>query len=92
MQVRVGGLGAPTAPPAPCPPLLPPPPLPPLTGPHTHHQVNGHPLVSLPSKTVHLQCVHLTPQDRVLYDRLERQAQEVISRHLTESTLAGGGV
>ncbi|PNW72987.1 hypothetical protein CHLRE_14g614400v5 [Chlamydomonas reinhardtii] len=47
----------------------------------------GRPLVALPSKTVRLVTVDLTPEDRAKYDALELEARRIISHALATDEL-----
>ena len=49
--------------------------------------VNGRPLVALPSKTVQIVRVNLSPEDRLRYERLETEGRRLVSGHLQSQTL-----
>lgn len=50
-------------------------------------QVDGRRLVELPSKTISLHSVELTPEDRELYDKVEENGKEVIERFMESGTV-----
>ncbi|GAQ86429.1 putative SNF2 family N-terminal domain containing protein [Klebsormidium nitens] len=50
-------------------------------------RANGRPIVDLPRKTIAVQAVELSPEERALYERVELQGRQLVSGFLQAGTL-----
>lgn len=49
-------------------------------------RINGHPIIILPPKTIHVTEVLLSPQEKLVYQRVHLKGKELVGRWLQRST------